>query len=130
MAQGFVRILLTEYDQSNEAQLQFGHSFLKAHGDGICTLAVDVADAAATFKEVVGRGARVALEPYTFENADGAVVIAEVYTPADFRYRFVQRKQKDGAWGEIKNDSTPALFVDHLTVARFKEPKSNRTSPH
>jgi 4-hydroxyphenylpyruvate dioxygenase len=122
MAQGSVRILLTEYDTSNEAQLQFGHSFLKAHGDGICTLAVEVDDAAAAYKEVVGRGARSALEPYSFETNDGAVVIAEVYTPADFRYRFVQRKQKGGTWGQIVNDSIPALFVDHLTVARLKSP--------
>jgi 4-hydroxyphenylpyruvate dioxygenase len=121
MAQGFVRVLLTEYDDSNEAQLQFGHSFLKAHGDGICTLAVDVDDAVATYKEVLARGARSAIEPYTFENAEGAVVIAEVFTPADFRYRFVQRKQKGGTWGEV-NASAPALFIDHLNVARLESP--------
>jgi hypothetical protein len=52
MAQGSVRLLLTEYDGSKEAQAQEGYRFLKAHGDGICVLAAEVEDSAATFHEV------------------------------------------------------------------------------
>ena len=125
LAQGSVRILLTEYDESPAAQAQAGYAFLKAHGDGICTLAVEVEDTKAIYDQVVGRGAKPAMAPHSFESNDGAVVIAEVYTPADFRYRFVQRKQKAGAWGQIVNDSIPALFLDHLNISSLKS-----QSPH
>jgi 4-hydroxyphenylpyruvate dioxygenase len=122
MAQGFVRVLLTQYDGSKASHAEPGYSFLKAHQDGICTLAVEVEDATAAFNEVVGRGAKPAVSPQTFESNDGTVVIAEVYTPADFRYRFVQRKQKGGNWGQVLSETAPALFVDHVTVSHLKSP--------
>jgi 4-hydroxyphenylpyruvate dioxygenase len=115
MAQGYIRILLTEYDSSKEAQAQKGYQFLQAHGDGICVLAAEVEDSAATFKEVVSKGARPALEPMTFETPEGTVVLSEVYTPADFRYRFVQRKSNS----DLKK---PALFIDSVVVARLESP--------
>jgi 4-hydroxyphenylpyruvate dioxygenase len=115
MAQGFIRILLTQYDSSKEAHSQAGYQFLQAHGDGICVLAAEVEDSAATFKEVVSKGARPALEPTTFETPDGTVVLSEVYTPADFRYRFVQRKSSS----DRKN---PAILVDSVVVARLESP--------
>lgn len=117
MAQGFVRFLLTEYDGSDAAQAQLGYSFLKAHGDGISVLAVDVEDSAATFKEVVARGARPAMEPKTFETPEGTLVISEVYTPADFLYRFVQRKSSSDV-------SASAPLVDLVTVARMRSPST------
>ncbi len=115
MAQGAIRILLTEYDDSAQAKTQAGWSFLKAHGDGICVLAAEVEDSAAAFREVVARGARPAMEPATFESPEGTVVLSEVYTPADFRYRFVQRKSSP-------DKQKPALFIDSLAVERLESP--------
>jgi 4-hydroxyphenylpyruvate dioxygenase len=115
MAQGSVRLILTEYDQSAEARAQAGWSFLQAHGDGICVLAAEVEDSAATFREVVARGARPAMEPKTFETPEGTVILSEVYTPADFRYRFVQRKSDPDL-------SKPALLIDGVVVSRLQSP--------
>ncbi len=115
MAQGSVRLLLTTYDGSSEAKSQLGYQFLQAHGDGICVLAAEVEDSAATFKEVVARGARPAMEPTRFETADGTVILSEVYTPADFRYRFVERKSN-------ADRSKAALLVDSVVVDRLESP--------
>jgi 4-hydroxyphenylpyruvate dioxygenase len=127
MAQGFVRILITQYNESPEAKMQEGYSFLKAHGDGICVLAAEVEDAAATYQEVVSKGARPAMEPTTFETPEGILVLSEVYSPADFRYRFVQRKSSldpkkaapliDGVMvSRLESPSPSGIFrIDHLT---------------
>lgn len=115
MAQGSVKLLLSQYDGSSDAQNQLGYTFLKEHGDGICVLAVEVADSAATFKEVVSRGARPAMEPKRFETSEGTLVISEVYTPADFRYRFVERHGS-------KDSSQKGALIDGLILSRMKSP--------
>ncbi len=115
MAQGGVRLLLTEYDDSDFAKSQYGYQFLKTHGDGICVLAVEVEDAAAAFVETTSKGAKPALSPTTFDSADGQVVLAEIFSPGDFRYRFVQRKHSVDL-------SKPALFIDHLKADRLESP--------
>ncbi len=115
MAQGFVRILLTEYNGSPESEKQLGSSFLKAHGDGICVLAAEVEDAAETYRDLVSKGARPAMEPTVFESPEGTLVLSEVYSPADFRYRFVQRKSS----ADLK---APAPLIDGLMVARLESP--------
>ena len=106
MAQGMVRLVITQ-DHHSE--------FLKAHGDGISVLGAEVENVAQVYEEVVGRGARPALAPVTFKSTDGEVTIAEVFTPADFRYRFVSRKNSG-------NVNKPALFLDGLTVSRMESP--------
>ena len=115
MAQGSVKLILTEYDGGPVAQTQVGYAFLQAHGDGICVLAAEVEDSAATFHEVVARGARPAMAPTSFETPEGTVILSEVYTPADFRYRFVQRKSSS-------NRALPALLIDGLVVDRMESP--------
>jgi 4-hydroxyphenylpyruvate dioxygenase len=117
MAQGFVRLMITAYDGSAASHTQLGYTFLKAHSEGICTLGAEVEDAKLAFEYTVSRGARPAREPKWFETADGFVCVAEVYTPADFRYRFVQRKPAAG-----KDFSKPALFLEGITVSRLESP--------
>ena len=114
MAQGRVRIILSQYDGSPAAQSQTGYTFLKTHGDGICVLGMDVDDVKSAFQELVGRGARPAMEPKLFESKEGSVKIAELYSPADFRYRLIQRTTSDL--------SKPALLIDQLPVARMESP--------
>src|SRR4051794_23141262 len=61
-AQGFVRIMLTQAD-GPVAEAQDCAKFLKAHGEGICVLAVEVDDATKAFEETTSRGARPARKP-------------------------------------------------------------------
>ncbi len=115
LAQGKVRLVIVNYDQSVAAQQQEGFQFLKTHGDGICVLGAEVEDVYSTYQEVVARGARPAMAPQAFESPYGIVVVAEVFTPADFRYRFVSRKNS----GDLQK---PAIFLDSLTVSRMESP--------
>ena len=115
MAQGFIRIVLTQYDGSAAANAQTGYTFLKTHGEGICVLGAEVEDASAAFHEVVARGARPALSPTVYETPEGTVTFSEVYTPADFRYRFVQRHSS-------KNLAHPAPLFDGVVVSRMESP--------
>jgi 4-hydroxyphenylpyruvate dioxygenase len=64
-AQGLIRILLTEACGPG-AEMQDAVRFLKDHDEGICTLAIEVDDAAKAFEETVGRGARPARKPERF----------------------------------------------------------------
>ena len=122
MGQGFVHLLLTQYDGGEQAHAQSGYAFLKAHGDGIGVLAVEVENAAQAFHEVVARGARPALEPTQYESSQGAVILAEVWTPADFRYRFVERRLKGESKPGIGNFKAEALLVDGIVVSRLESP--------
>jgi 4-hydroxyphenylpyruvate dioxygenase len=114
-AQGLIRILLTQHDGTAAGEAQESTRFLRKHAEGICVLAVDVDDAAAAFRETVGRGARAAREPETFTSPEGSVTVSEIWTPADVRYRFVSRKAPGGA-------ANPALFHEGLVALRLESP--------
>lgn len=120
MSQGMVHLVLSQYDGSAAAKNQTAFTFFQAHGDGICVLGAEVEDVAQAYEEVVGRGARSAVAPQTFKTADGEVTIAEVYTPADFRYRFVSRKNADGKM--ISDFKKSAFFLEGITVSRMESP--------
>lgn len=105
MAQGSSRILLTQYNGLPESQSQLGYQFLKAHGDAISVIGVEVDNAEAAYRETVARGARPALAPVREETANGTVTVAEVYTPSDLRYRFVSR---------VGNQFLPGLTADRM----------------
>jgi 4-hydroxyphenylpyruvate dioxygenase len=108
--QGWVRILLTKPDESSSAaQKQYQTEFHKKHGDGICTLAVAVDDAEEVFKKTVERGARPALEPEHFEWEAGKVVRAEIWTPEDIRYAFMER--------ETQGQTSSAFLFDEDLIA-------------
>jgi 4-hydroxyphenylpyruvate dioxygenase len=81
LGQGLTRLLIKNPAQTDE----LGSAFLKAHGDGISVLAVEVEDAKQAFEITTSRGARPAMKPEVYESADGAVCVAEVYTPCDLR---------------------------------------------
>ena len=114
-AQGFVRIMLTQSDGSSASLQEESIKFLKNHAEGICVLAVDVDDAAAAFHETVKRGARPAMAPKIFETPQGTVVRSEIWTPADVRYAFIQRK----------SPATNALFDEGLVASRLESPAPN-----
>ncbi len=106
MAQGTVRLVIT-HDPRSE--------FFKAHGDGINVLGAEVEDVQRTYDEVVGRGARSAMPPQRYTTPQGEVTVAEVFTPADFRYRFISRKNTG-------DKTKPALFLQNLVAERMESP--------
>ncbi len=114
-AQGLVRILLTQSDGSPAAETQESIKFLRNQAEGVCVLALDVANATTAFDQAVKRGAKPAMAPKKFESAEGSVVRAEVWTPAAVRYAFMERKAPSGAQG-------PALFDEALVVSRLESP--------
>ncbi len=116
MAQGRARLVLNQYDGSANAHAQPSYTFLKEHGDGISVLGMEVEDAAEAFRETVARGARPAMEPRVLESPEGRITVAEIYSPADFRYRFVTRKQT------ANDPSKPALFLDSVVIPRLESP--------
>jgi 4-hydroxyphenylpyruvate dioxygenase len=118
-AQGLVRAVLTQPISNHVASNQRNHSidFLRKHAEGICVLALEVKDAAQTFRDSVQKGARPAMAPKVFESPEGTVVRAEVWTPGDFRYAFIQRKVKAG-----DSRNVPALFDEGLVVSRLESP--------
>jgi 4-hydroxyphenylpyruvate dioxygenase len=118
MAQGYVRILLTKGDGSPQSEKDEAVIFRKKHAEGVCVLALEVEDAALAYQEVMARGARSAAAPEVFETAEGRVVRAEIWTPADVRYRFISRKSPKG-------ENSPALFEEGLVVSTLKAPSPN-----
>lgn len=111
LGQGLIRLLIKKPDSKSDA---LGTDFLNAHGDGISVLAVEVEDAKEAYEITTSRGARSAAKPEVFESQDGAVCVAEIYTPCDLRYRFIQRKSK--------GKNCPALFLKDLTASRLQSP--------
>lgn len=118
-AQGEVRILLTQAIGDNPASKDDSSiRFLNRHGDGICVLAIEVEDARKAFDETTSRGAKPASEPKYFNSEHGSVIRAEIYSPSDLRFAFIERKSSSP-----KNPAlSPALFDEALVVDRLKSP--------
>lgn len=66
------------------------------HGDGVKFLSLWVDDATASFNETVKRGAKPFMEPTTFEDENGTVVISGIYTYGETVHKFVERKNYSG----------------------------------
>ena len=114
-AQGFVRIMLSQPDGSENCHTQECTKFLNDLDEGISVLAIDVADATQAFQETVSRGAKPAMEPTRYESEYGSVVRAEIWTPGKVRYAFIERKTSGGNTGK-------ALFDEGLVVSRLESP--------
>jgi 4-hydroxyphenylpyruvate dioxygenase len=66
------------------------------HGDGVKFLSLWVDDATVSFNETVKRGAKPFMEPTTFEDEHGKVVISGIYTYGETVHKFVERKNYHG----------------------------------
>lgn len=93
----------------------------KKHGDGVKFLSLWVDDATKSFEETVKRGAKPFMEPTTFEDQNGTVVISGIYTYGETVHKFVERKNYNGLFlpgfkePAHKMDVTPVglRYVDH-----------------
>ena len=91
------------------------------HGDGVKVLALRVDDATSAWKETTARGAKSHMEPITFTDKHGEVVLSGIHTYGDTVHLFVERKNYKGAfmpgfkeWKTRYNPPPTGLqYVDH-----------------
>jgi 4-hydroxyphenylpyruvate dioxygenase len=71
---------------------------LVKHGDGVKVYAITVDDATKSFEETTKRGGISYMEPTTFEDKDGKVVVSGISTYGDVVNLFVERKDYNGVF--------------------------------
>ena len=92
LEQGKIRFVMTTPLNPEHALSEH----LRLHGDGVKDVAFTVRDADAVFAETVGRGAEVAYEPHTHEDASGRVRHAAIRTFGDTVHSFFSGDGYDG----------------------------------
>jgi 4-hydroxymandelate synthase len=70
--------------------------YVLRHGDGVAVIAMETDDVAATFDELVGRGARPLARPQSYSDFDSTVIVAEVAGFGDVIHRLVERRGPGG----------------------------------
>ena len=112
-----IRLVLTT-SLTDDSDISNHH---RTHGDGVKFLSLWVDDATKSFEETVKRGAKPYMEPTTFEDEHGTVVISGIYTYGETVHKFVERKNYSGPFLPCfkepahKMDVTPVglRYVDH-----------------
>ena len=112
-----IRLVLTT-NLTDDSDISNHH---RTHGDGVKFLSLWVDDATKSFEETVKRGAKPYMEPTTFEDEHGTVVISGIYTYGETVHKFVERKNYSGPFlpgfkePAHKMDVTPVglRYVDH-----------------
>ena len=91
------------------------------HADGVKVLALKVEDATDAWKQTTDRGGKSYMEPQTFKDDDGEVVVSGIHTYGETIHLFIERKNYKGVfmpgfrkWESNYNPiSTGLLYVDH-----------------
>ena len=91
------------------------------HGDAVKVIALGVDDASSAWKETTRRGGKSYMEPTTFSDEQGDVILSGIQTYGDTVHLFVDRKNYSGpfmpGYREWKSDYQPTetglLYVDH-----------------
>jgi 4-hydroxyphenylpyruvate dioxygenase len=92
LQQGKVRFVLTSGLSPDTEIAQFAHQ----HGDGVKDIALEVPNATRAYEEAIKRGAKSAREPETFEDQNGRVTRASIYTYGDTLHSFIERADYAG----------------------------------
>jgi 4-hydroxyphenylpyruvate dioxygenase len=71
---------------------------VRDHGDGVCDIALRVPDAAHAYEMAVARGAKGVMEPTSFEDEHGKVVVAQIQTYGETKHSLVQRSDYSGVF--------------------------------
>lgn len=71
---------------------------VKFHGDGVKDIAMRVDDAEQAYNEAIKRGAKSAMEPTVYEDANGIVKMAAIYTYGETLHTFVERDDYKGVF--------------------------------
>jgi 4-hydroxyphenylpyruvate dioxygenase len=94
LEQGQVRFVMTASLDSGDAISEH----VRVHGDGVRTIALEVEDAEAAYRETVARGARGVQEPFTLA-ADGAKArLSAIALYGDTVHTFVERRGGRGTF--------------------------------
>jgi 4-hydroxyphenylpyruvate dioxygenase len=80
------------------------------HGDGVVDVALTVPDAAHAYELAVARGAKGVMEPTSFEDEHGKVVVAQIETYGETKHSFVQRRDYSGVF--LPSFVARELFVE------------------
>ena len=91
------------------------------HGDGVKMLALKVDDAKDAWHQTTKRGAKSYMEPKTYKDEDGEVVVSGIHTYGETVHLFIERKNYKGVfmpgfrkWESAYNPApTGLLYVDH-----------------
>jgi len=91
------------------------------HGDGVKFLALKVDDATDAWYQTTSRGGKSYMEPQTFKDGEGEVVMSGIHTYGETVHLFIERKNYSGAfmpgfrkWETVYNPAeTGLLYVDH-----------------
>jgi 4-hydroxyphenylpyruvate dioxygenase len=117
LSQNKVRLVLT-------TPLHPGNSMaehITMHGDGVKVIAITVDDATYSYEETVKRGGISYLEPHTYSDDKGKVVISGIRTYGETVHLFVERKNYSGIflpgyreWKSTFNPPSVGLeYIDH-----------------
>jgi 4-hydroxyphenylpyruvate dioxygenase len=68
------------------------------HGDGVVDVALQVPDTAHAYEMAIARGAKGVMEPTSFEDEFGKVVVAQIETYGETKHSFVQRTDYSGVF--------------------------------
>lgn len=117
-AQGYVRIVLTESLNLPQSKSDLAVQFLDSQDEGVCVLAVDVSSAEGAYRATLANGARPAMEPKVIETREGRLVRAEIWTPGNVRYAFIERMNAQSQ-GSL---TSGFLFDEDLVVSRLESP--------
>ncbi|MBV9100576.1 MAG: 4-hydroxyphenylpyruvate dioxygenase [Candidatus Dormibacteraeota bacterium] len=115
LQQGKVRLVLTAPLQPEGAIAEH----VALHGDGVKSIALRTADAAAAYRAATARGARGVQEPARVEDEHGVLTFASVATYGDTVHTFVERDEYAGVhWPGYREDARVGggvglRFIDH-----------------
>ena len=87
LTQGDIHMVLTSPLVADDRAADF----VRAHGDGVAVIALEVDDAEAAYEELVRRGATAVSAPARYADGDIVVITAEVTGFGDVTHRLVQR---------------------------------------
>ncbi|MCB0804504.1 MAG: 4-hydroxyphenylpyruvate dioxygenase [Bacteroidales bacterium] len=95
---------------------------VKKHGDGVKYIALWVDDAAKSFEETTKRGAKAYMEPKTYADDQGKVIMSGIHTYGETVHLFVERKDYKGIflpgfveWNPgFKSEPVGFKYIDHM----------------
>jgi len=114
--QGKANFILTTPMTADDAAAEH----IRKHGDGVCDIALEVADADEAFSEAVRRGAKPAEEPHDVDDECGSVRRAAVHTYGDTIHSLISYKDYKGpflpgfAAAPVDGDDCGILRIDHI----------------
>lgn len=120
LAQGKIRLVFTS-GLTGDSPVT---AHVRAHGDGVKVLALEVPDAVNAFRGAVSRGALQSLPPLTEQDERGEVVISGIRLYGETEHLFVERKSYGGlflpgygAWEPgYEPDPVGLRYVDHCVA--------------